>query len=93
LSTARNAAILKRTISTRLIFFLYQLLQIAFSPALALYLLYRCLRDRRYFHGLAERFGFLSFSLRGHSFRSLGRAAEAFGFTPYRWAKFFRPWN
>ena len=29
------------------------------SPAIALYLLYRGLRDRRYFHGLGQRLGFL----------------------------------
>jgi 3-deoxy-D-manno-octulosonic-acid transferase len=33
------------------------------SPVIALYLLYRGLRDRRYFHGLGERLGFLPRSL------------------------------
>ena len=52
-------AILKRTINaTRLIYFLYQLLQIALSPAVALYLLYRGIRDRSYFAGLASGWGF-----------------------------------
>ena len=61
-ATATDAvtAILRRPINaTRLIYFLYQLLQLALSPAVALYLLYRGLRDRRYFAGLAERLGFL----------------------------------
>jgi 3-deoxy-D-manno-octulosonic-acid transferase len=34
-------------------------LQLALTPALALYLLYRGIRDRRYFSGLPERLGFL----------------------------------
>ena len=34
-------------------------MQIALTPAIALYLLYRCFRDRRYFRGLRERLGFL----------------------------------
>jgi len=60
LSTASAAGILKRTINaTRFIYFLYQVLQIALSPALILYLLYRGLRDPRYFTGMDERFGFL----------------------------------
>jgi tetraacyldisaccharide 4'-kinase len=60
LSTAIAAGILKRTINaTRFIYFLYQVLQIALSPALVLYLLYRGLRDPRYFHGMDQRFGFL----------------------------------
>ena len=60
LSTAIAAGILKRTINaTRFIYFLYQVLQIALSPALILYLLYRGLRDPRYFTGMDERFGFL----------------------------------
>jgi tetraacyldisaccharide 4'-kinase len=60
LSTAIAAGILKRTINaTRFIYFLYQVLQIALSPALILYLLYRGLRDPRYFAGMDERFGFL----------------------------------
>ncbi|HSP67186.1 MAG TPA: tetraacyldisaccharide 4'-kinase, partial [Bryobacteraceae bacterium] len=60
LSAAIAAGILNRTINaTRLIYFLYQLLQIALSPALVLYLLYRGLRDPRYFTKLDERFGFL----------------------------------
>jgi 3-deoxy-D-manno-octulosonic-acid transferase len=58
-------AILRRTIhtlektATRLIYFLYQALEIALSPALALYLLYRGIRNRRYFSGLTQRLGFL----------------------------------
>jgi tetraacyldisaccharide 4'-kinase len=53
------AGILKRTINaTRLIYFLYQVLEIAFSPALALYLLYRGMRDPGYFAHIGERFGF-----------------------------------
>jgi 3-deoxy-D-manno-octulosonic-acid transferase len=60
LSSALAAAILRRTINaTRLIYFLYQAVQIALSPAVALYLLYRGIRNRGYFAGLAERFGFL----------------------------------
>jgi 3-deoxy-D-manno-octulosonic-acid transferase len=35
------------------------LLQLALTPAVALYLLYRGIRDRRYFAGLPERLGFL----------------------------------
>jgi 3-deoxy-D-manno-octulosonic-acid transferase len=55
-----TAAILRRTIIVRrIIFFLYQLVQIVVSPVLALYLLYRGLRDPRYFPHLPERFGFL----------------------------------
>src|SRR5689334_20290970 len=61
LSAAIAAVILKRTINaTRFIYFLYQVLQIALSPALVLYLLYRGLRDPRYLHGMDERFGFLA---------------------------------
>jgi 3-deoxy-D-manno-octulosonic-acid transferase len=64
LSAAATAVILNRTITaTRLIFFLYQLLQIALTPAIALYLLYRGFRDRRYFAGIGERLGFLPDSL------------------------------
>jgi tetraacyldisaccharide 4'-kinase len=60
LSTAIATGILNRTINATLfIYFLYQVLQIALSPALILYLLYRGLRDPRYFAGLDERFGFL----------------------------------
>ena len=55
MSTAIAAVILKRTINaTRFIYFLYQVLQIALSPALVLYLLYRGLRDPRYFTFLAD---------------------------------------
>jgi 3-deoxy-D-manno-octulosonic-acid transferase len=55
------AAILKRTITaTRLIYFLYQVLQIVFSPVVALYLLYRGFRDRAYFAHLTERLGILA---------------------------------
>src|ERR1700733_2243509 len=65
LSTAIAAGILKRTINaTRFIYFLYQVLQIALSPALILYLLYRGLRDPRYFTGMDERFGFLPSSFK-----------------------------
>jgi tetraacyldisaccharide 4'-kinase len=65
LSTAIAAVILKRTINaTRFIYFLYQVLQIALSPALVLYLLYRGLRDPRYFAQLEERFGFLPVSFK-----------------------------
>src|SRR5580704_250304 len=64
LSAAAAVAILKRTINaTRLIYFLYQILQLALSPAVALYLLYRGIRDRRYFTGMTERLGFLPPSL------------------------------
>ena len=64
LSAAAAVAILKRTINaTRLIYFLYQILQLALSPAVALYLLYRGIRDRRYFARLGERLGFLPASL------------------------------
>ncbi|HEX3948857.1 MAG TPA: 3-deoxy-D-manno-octulosonic acid transferase, partial [Steroidobacteraceae bacterium] len=59
MSATTAAAILKRTIATRLIYFLYQVLQIVFSPVVALYLLYRGIRDRAYFAHLPERFGFL----------------------------------
>jgi len=60
LSTAIAAGILNRTINaTRFIYFLYQVLQIALSPALVLYLLYRGLRDPRYFTKMDERFGVL----------------------------------
>src|SRR5579862_720815 len=64
LSAASAVAILKRTKPvTRLIYFLYQLLQIALTPAIALYLLYRGLRDRRYFAHIGERLGLLPDSL------------------------------
>jgi 3-deoxy-D-manno-octulosonic-acid transferase len=65
LSSPACAAILRRTIptpkktATRLIYFLYELLLLAVTPAVALYLLYRGIRNRRYFAGLAERLGFL----------------------------------
>jgi tetraacyldisaccharide 4'-kinase len=65
-----TAAILKRTIkinrnnACRFIFFLYQVLQIAFIPPVALYLLYRGVRDRWYLRGLRERLGFLPASVR-----------------------------
>ena len=64
LSAASAVAILKRTKPvTRLIYFLYQLLQIALTPAIALYLLYRGIRDRRYFAHIGERLGLLPHSL------------------------------
>src|ERR1043166_9507388 len=64
LSPAEAAAILIRTINaTRLIYFLYQVLQLTLIPAVALYLLYRGIRDRRYFQGLGERLGFLPQSI------------------------------
>ena len=64
MSAASAVAILKRTKPvTRLIYFLYQLLQIALTPAIALYLLYRGFRDRRYFAHIGERLGFLPHSL------------------------------
>src|SRR5579863_4030560 len=64
LSAASAVAILKRTKPvTRPIYFLYQLLQIALTPAIALYLLYRGLRDRRYFAHIGERLGLLPDSL------------------------------
>src|SRR5580698_9133207 len=60
LSSPPFAAILRRTINaTVLIYFLYQLLELLLSPAVALYLLYRGIRDPRYFAGLKERLGFL----------------------------------
>ena len=60
MSAAAAIAILRRTINaTRLIYFLYQVLQLALLPAVALYLLYRGIRDPRYFTGLRERLGFL----------------------------------
>jgi len=60
LSAAVATAILKRTINaTRLIYFLYQVLQIALSPLVALYLLYRGIRRRAYFAGIGERLGFV----------------------------------
>lgn len=64
LSAAVATAILNRTTTvTRLIYFLYQLLEIALTPAIALYLLYRGIRDPRYFGGLRERLGILPASL------------------------------
>jgi tetraacyldisaccharide 4'-kinase len=68
--SAAIAVILKRTINinrnsaSRFIYFLYQVLQIAFSPVVGLYLLYRGVADRRYFQGLRDRLGFLPASLR-----------------------------
>jgi 3-deoxy-D-manno-octulosonic-acid transferase len=60
LSSAAATAILIRIISaTRLIYFLYQIVQLALTPAVAVYLLYRGIRDRRYFIGLSERLGFV----------------------------------
>ncbi len=62
LSSPATAAILRRTINaTGLIYLLYQILQFALAPTVALYLLYRGIRDRRYFRGLPERLGFLPF--------------------------------
>jgi 3-deoxy-D-manno-octulosonic-acid transferase len=59
LSAAAAAVILRRTINaTRPIYFLYQVLEIALFPGVALYLLYRGIRNRGYFTGLPERFGF-----------------------------------
>jgi 3-deoxy-D-manno-octulosonic-acid transferase len=59
LSAAAAAVILKRTINaTRPIYFLYQVLEIALFPGVALYLLYRGIRDPGYFTALKERFGF-----------------------------------
>ncbi|MGH9559650.1 MAG: hypothetical protein ACRD30_10455, partial [Bryobacteraceae bacterium] len=64
LSAALATAILRRTINaTGLIYFLYQVIELAAIPPLALYLLYRGLRDRRYFAGLGERFGLLPRSI------------------------------
>jgi 3-deoxy-D-manno-octulosonic-acid transferase len=64
LSAPVAIAILRRTITaTRLIYFLYQLLEIALSPVVAFYLLYRGIRDPKYFRGLGERLGFLPKSL------------------------------
>ena len=66
LSSPASAVILRRTINaSRLIYFLYQVCQIALSPAVALYLLYRGIRDRRYFSRLTERLGLLPRSLPG----------------------------
>src|SRR5580704_9694233 len=71
LSSPALTAILKRTINaTRLIYFLYQILQLASIPAVALYLLYRGIRDRRYFGHLVERLGFLP-----SSYQSTGSGA------------------
>ena len=59
MSAAAAAVILRRTINaTRPIYFLYQVLEIALFPGVVLYLLYRGIRDRGYFTGLKERFGF-----------------------------------
>ncbi|MEP6962260.1 MAG: tetraacyldisaccharide 4'-kinase [Acidobacteriota bacterium] len=52
-----NTVILNKTIKARLIYFLYQALQIALSPALLLYLLYRGFRNPAYLNHLGERFG------------------------------------
>lgn len=46
----------------RLIYFLYRGLQLVTFPFILLYLLLRGIRDKRYFHHLAERFGLLAFS-------------------------------
>jgi tetraacyldisaccharide 4'-kinase len=63
LSTAQSAVILNKTIKTRLIsllgFSLYRGLQIALSPALALYLLYRGFRNPAYLARIEERLGIL----------------------------------
>jgi 3-deoxy-D-manno-octulosonic-acid transferase len=75
LSAATATAILNRTITvTRFIYFLYQLLQIALTPAITLYLLYRGIRDRRYFSGVRERLGFLPASLQA-SLQTTGSGA------------------
>jgi 3-deoxy-D-manno-octulosonic-acid transferase len=63
LSPASAAVILRRISATRLIYFLYQVVQIALSPALALYLLYRGIRDRRYWASFPERLGLLDNSV------------------------------
>src|SRR5207245_1781123 len=52
------------------IYFLYRVLQAFGLPALLLYFLLRGLRNRKYWHGLTERFGFLP-----HSFRQTGPGA------------------
>ena len=66
LSSPASAAILRRTINaTRLIYFLYQLVQLAISPAVLFYLVYRGIRGRRYFHRLGERLGSIPFSTTG----------------------------
>jgi 3-deoxy-D-manno-octulosonic-acid transferase len=59
LSAAPATAILRRINATRLIYFLYQLIEILLSPLVLLYLLYRGFKDRRYWNRLSERFGFL----------------------------------
>ncbi|MEO8098654.1 MAG: tetraacyldisaccharide 4'-kinase [Acidobacteriota bacterium] len=52
-----KTVILNKTNKARLIYFLYQIIQIALSPALILYLLYRGFRNPAYFVHLGERFG------------------------------------
>ncbi|MEO5924061.1 MAG: tetraacyldisaccharide 4'-kinase [Bryobacteraceae bacterium] len=59
MSTAKTVAILSKTIKARLIYFLYRVLQIALSPALALYILYRGIRNPAYFEHVEERLGVL----------------------------------
>jgi tetraacyldisaccharide 4'-kinase len=49
---------------TRFIYFLYRLLGLIGFPFILLYVLWRGVRDRRYFHGLPERLGLLPPDLR-----------------------------
>lgn len=59
MSSPAAAVILRRINATRFIYFLYQVLQIALTPALALYLLYRGIRNPRYWTRFGERLGLL----------------------------------
>jgi tetraacyldisaccharide 4'-kinase len=79
LSTAKTAVILNKTIKARLIFLLYQVLQIALSPALALYLLYRGFRNPAYFARIEERLGILPASFDSTGMGSLWFHAVSVG--------------
>jgi tetraacyldisaccharide 4'-kinase len=57
-------------LKTKGIYFLYRVLQAFVLPAPLLYFLLRGLSDRKYWHSLPERFGFLP-----HSFRQIGPGA------------------
>ena len=80
LSAAQAVGILKRTINaTRLIYLLYQLLLLVTSPLVALYLLYRGLKDKRYFTSLPERLGFLPQSIQTTGRRTIWLHAVSVG--------------
>jgi tetraacyldisaccharide 4'-kinase len=73
------AGLRSRLNSTSILYFLYQLVQVALSPLLGVFLLYRCVQDRRYFNHLSERFGFLPGDLQSRGGPSLWIHAVSVG--------------